>query len=540
MKKPPTSGPATAERPNSAPIGPMYFARSRAGTTSAMIACDRIISPPPPRPCTPRQIDQPGEVRRQRGAEAGDGEQADRDEEQVPAAPEVAELAVDRHDERGGQQVGGGHPRHVGDAAEVADDRRHRRRDDRLVEGGHEHAGEQRREDQVDPAPGQDDRRRGGVGEAGRARGLLRSYVGAAGARRRGSGRRRPLGGSVRGPAVRRSAASQASSTRSGRDGGEVAGEPAVQGRAHRDAGDRRPAAWDRRRRRPGCRCARRSPRRARARPRRRTAASRAEQRRVRVDHAEPQRPQLGLRRPSRPPGSRATARSAWTGDSSAGRARKACDLLRRGVGVEAEDGVVLGREVVEEGARGDVGPGGDVVDRHVLEPALGDQLERGLVEGEPGGELLALAQSRRHATHDHRNLQSVQTCSHCTACRGRDGARRRCGPDTPLPRGVGRPHAVAGRGPGGTRVELSPTNVRLRPGSTWRENAPARRCCAGRSPGNLGGLRPPVGIRPGGSTGHSAAHRPRRGREVPAPGPCVAFCAFGPGFLSPRSGGRW
>jgi hypothetical protein len=55
VKKPPTSGPATADSPNSAPIGPMYFARSRAGTTSAMIACDKIISPPPPSPCTPRQ-----------------------------------------------------------------------------------------------------------------------------------------------------------------------------------------------------------------------------------------------------------------------------------------------------------------------------------------------------------------------------------------------------------------------------------------------------------------------------------------------------
>src|SRR3954447_1905549 len=56
VKKPPTSGPTTADRPNSAPIGAMYLARSRAGTTSAMIACDGIISPPPPRPCTPREI----------------------------------------------------------------------------------------------------------------------------------------------------------------------------------------------------------------------------------------------------------------------------------------------------------------------------------------------------------------------------------------------------------------------------------------------------------------------------------------------------
>src|SRR3712207_875555 len=55
VKKPPTSGPTMAERPNRAPIGPMYLARSRAGTMSAMIAWARIIRPPPPRPCTPRQ-----------------------------------------------------------------------------------------------------------------------------------------------------------------------------------------------------------------------------------------------------------------------------------------------------------------------------------------------------------------------------------------------------------------------------------------------------------------------------------------------------
>src|SRR3712207_2106151 len=62
VKKPPTSGPATADRPNSAPMGPMYLARSRAGTMSAMIACDRIISPPPPRPCTPRSEEHTSEL----------------------------------------------------------------------------------------------------------------------------------------------------------------------------------------------------------------------------------------------------------------------------------------------------------------------------------------------------------------------------------------------------------------------------------------------------------------------------------------------
>ena len=129
--------------------------------------------------------DEPREVRRQRGTDARHGEQADRDEEEVAAAPQVAELAVDRHDQGGGQQVGGGHPRHVRDAAEVAHDRRHRRRDDRLVQGRHEHAGEQCGEDEVDPAPGEDDRRRGAVGGRGVHGYLLGSYVGAAGARHR-------------------------------------------------------------------------------------------------------------------------------------------------------------------------------------------------------------------------------------------------------------------------------------------------------------------------------------------------------------------
>ncbi len=55
VSQPPSSGPATAAMPNRAPIGPMYLPRSDAGMMSAMIACDRIIRPPPPRPCTARQ-----------------------------------------------------------------------------------------------------------------------------------------------------------------------------------------------------------------------------------------------------------------------------------------------------------------------------------------------------------------------------------------------------------------------------------------------------------------------------------------------------
>ena len=42
-----------------APSGPMYLPRSLAGTMSAMMACERIIKPPPPRPWMARKITKP-------------------------------------------------------------------------------------------------------------------------------------------------------------------------------------------------------------------------------------------------------------------------------------------------------------------------------------------------------------------------------------------------------------------------------------------------------------------------------------------------
>ena len=57
-----------------------------------------------------------------------------------PPAEDVAELAVDRHHDGGGEQVGGGDPDLVLHAAELADDRRHGGRDDGLVEAGEQHA----------------------------------------------------------------------------------------------------------------------------------------------------------------------------------------------------------------------------------------------------------------------------------------------------------------------------------------------------------------------------------------------------------------
>ena len=50
MKKPPISGPATEETPNTAPKSPVNLPRSRGETTSPIAACALTISPPPPRP----------------------------------------------------------------------------------------------------------------------------------------------------------------------------------------------------------------------------------------------------------------------------------------------------------------------------------------------------------------------------------------------------------------------------------------------------------------------------------------------------------
>ncbi len=50
VNQPPSSGPATDDTAKAAPMIPMYLPRSRAGTMSAMIACARIMRPPPPRP----------------------------------------------------------------------------------------------------------------------------------------------------------------------------------------------------------------------------------------------------------------------------------------------------------------------------------------------------------------------------------------------------------------------------------------------------------------------------------------------------------
>ena len=55
VRKPPSSGPAIAETPNTAPNRPVYLPRSRGDTTSPIAAWALTISPPPPRPWIARK-----------------------------------------------------------------------------------------------------------------------------------------------------------------------------------------------------------------------------------------------------------------------------------------------------------------------------------------------------------------------------------------------------------------------------------------------------------------------------------------------------
>ncbi len=52
--QPPKMGPSTEENAQAPPMMPMYLPRCRGGTMSAIMDIERIISPPPPRPCMPR------------------------------------------------------------------------------------------------------------------------------------------------------------------------------------------------------------------------------------------------------------------------------------------------------------------------------------------------------------------------------------------------------------------------------------------------------------------------------------------------------
>src|SRR5436309_1712068 len=78
--------------------------------------------------------DQLRHVLRDAAERRADEEDHDRDLQQLLAAVQIAELAVERSRHRRGEQIGGDDPGEMLDAAEIANDRRQRGRDDRLVE----------------------------------------------------------------------------------------------------------------------------------------------------------------------------------------------------------------------------------------------------------------------------------------------------------------------------------------------------------------------------------------------------------------------
>ena len=98
--------------------------------------------------------DQLGHVLRDPAEHRADEEDDDRDLERLLAPVEVAELAVERAGDRRGEQVRGHDPGEVLEPAEVADDRRQRGRDDRLVERREEDHEHERAEDQADARSG--------------------------------------------------------------------------------------------------------------------------------------------------------------------------------------------------------------------------------------------------------------------------------------------------------------------------------------------------------------------------------------------------
>ena len=121
--------------------------RSTGGTSSPMSACESIISPPPPSPCSTRAATSCGIVCAALHASEPSGENAERDEQHVALASQVAEAPVDRHDRRGREQIRDCDPRAVAQAAEALRDRRRRGREQRLVDRRHEHRQEDRDED---------------------------------------------------------------------------------------------------------------------------------------------------------------------------------------------------------------------------------------------------------------------------------------------------------------------------------------------------------------------------------------------------------
>ena len=92
--------------------------------------------------------DQDQHVRRQRAHERAGHIGQDRDAQREPASMDVRDLAVERNDRGRCQEIGGDQPGKVVHVAEIAPDRRQRRRQNGLVERAHERRQQHAQHDQ--------------------------------------------------------------------------------------------------------------------------------------------------------------------------------------------------------------------------------------------------------------------------------------------------------------------------------------------------------------------------------------------------------
>lgn len=104
-----------------------------------MIVKTSDISPPPPKPLPSPKPDQLVHILRGTAQNTPEEEHDDGQLEDALATVEISCLAPQRCRGSAGQQIDGDDPRQQIASMKVADDRRQRRRHNRLIEGGEEH-----------------------------------------------------------------------------------------------------------------------------------------------------------------------------------------------------------------------------------------------------------------------------------------------------------------------------------------------------------------------------------------------------------------
>ena len=140
---PPSTGPTSPARPQTAPKRPCMRARSRTSNRSPMIVRPTGWIAPAPIPWMARHAMSASMLPANPASGRSDEEQRRAREQHRLAAVEVGELAVDGDRDRRREHVRGERPSVEREATELAHDRRHRRRDDRHLHRGEEHAEEQ-------------------------------------------------------------------------------------------------------------------------------------------------------------------------------------------------------------------------------------------------------------------------------------------------------------------------------------------------------------------------------------------------------------